>query len=150
VTPSIADVIEVLDRERVSVAAALGIQACSAKDWLEAVYHATGENLHDALQNQWGYHGIKAPDTLSHRYIAEDVPMGLVPIAGLGQQYGVPVPAMDTIIRLAGIIHKTDYWLCGRRPEILGIARLSATELTRYVHDLSLKAAKPGVPALVN
>jgi opine dehydrogenase len=135
VTPSVAGVLEVLDRERVTVAASLGIRARSAMDWLEMAYNASGANLNEAIHNQPGYYGIKAPSTLSHRYIFEDVPMSLVPIAALGQHYGVSVRGMDSIIQLACIIHKTDYWRRGRTPEKLGLAQLSVSELTRYVNE---------------
>ncbi|HJZ46868.1 MAG TPA: NAD/NADP octopine/nopaline dehydrogenase family protein [Roseiflexaceae bacterium] len=135
VTPSVAGVLEVLDRERVTVAAALGIRARSAMDWLEMAYNASGANLNEAIHNQPGYYGIKAPSTLSHRYIFEDVPMSLVPIAALGQHYGVSVRGMNSIIQLACIIHKTDYWRRGRTPEKLGIAQLSVSELTHYVNE---------------
>jgi opine dehydrogenase len=135
VTPSVAGVLEVLDRERVTVAASLGIRARSAMDWLEMAYNASGANLNEAIHNQPGYYGIKAPSTLSHRYIFEDVPMSLVPIAALGQHYGVSVRGMDSIIQLACIIHKTDYWRRGRTPEKLGIAQLSVSELTYYVNE---------------
>lgn len=135
VTPSVARVLEVLDRERVTVASALGIRARTALEWLKLAYDSEGENLHEAIHNQPGYYGIKAPPTLNHRYIFEDVPMSLVPIAALGQRYGVSVRGMDSIIRLASIIHRTDYWRRGRTLEKLGIDHLSVGELTRYVNE---------------
>jgi opine dehydrogenase len=98
-------------------------------------YNATGENLHEAIHNQAGYYGIKAPRTLRHRYITEDVPMSLVPIAALGQRYGVAVQEMDSIIQLACTIHRTDYWRRGRTLDKLGIEQLSVTEVTRYVME---------------
>jgi opine dehydrogenase len=135
VTPSVARVLEVLDRERVTVASSLGIRARNAMEWLQLAYNTTGEDLHDAIQNQPGYYGIKAPSTLSHRYIFEDVPMSLVPIASLGERYGVSVRGMDAIIRLACIVHRTDYWRRGRTVDKLGLADLSVSELTRYVNE---------------
>ena len=135
VTPSIAHVLEVLDRERVTVAAALGIRARTAQEWLKMAYNATGDNLYEAIHNQPGYYGIKAPRTLRHRYITEDVPMSLVPIAALGQRYGVAVQEMDSIIQLACTIHRTDYWRRGRTLDKLGIEQLSVTEVTRRVME---------------
>jgi opine dehydrogenase len=135
VTPSVARVLEVLDRERVTVAAALGIRARTAMEWLKLAYDATGEDLNEAIHNQSGYYGIRAPNTLNHRYIFEDVPMSLVPLASLGQHYGVSVRGMDSIIRLACIIHRTDYWRRGRTVEKLGINQLSVGELTQFVMD---------------
>jgi len=135
VTPSVARVLEVLDRERVTVAASLGIRGRTALDWLKLAYNTIGEDLHEAIHNQPGYYGIKAPATLNHRYIFEDVPMSLVPIAALGERYGVSVRGMDSIIRLACIIHRTDYWRKGRTLDKLGINNLSVGELTYYVNE---------------
>ena len=61
--------------------------------------------------------------------------MSLVPIASLGQRYGVSVRGMDSIIRLASIIHRTDYWRRGRTIEKLGIDNLSVGELMAYVNE---------------
>ncbi len=135
VTPSVARVLEALDRERVTVAASLGIRGRTALEWLKLAYDTDGADLNDAIHNQPGYYGIKAPATLHHRYIFEDVPMSLVPIASLGQRYGVSVAGMDAIIRLACITHRTDYWRRGRTIDKLGIDRLSVSELTLYVNE---------------
>jgi opine dehydrogenase len=133
VTPTVARIMEVLDRERVTVASALGVSAVTAREWLRLAYNADGENLFEAIHNQSGYRGIYSPATLRHRYIVEDVPMSLVPIASLGQRYGVSVRGMDSIIRLACIAHRTDYWRRGRTLEKLGIEHLSVSELSQYV-----------------
>ena len=133
VTPSVARLLEVLDRERVTVASSLGIRAQSAMDWLKMAYTTTGDDLHEAIHNQPGYYGIKAPNTLNHRYIFEDVPMSLVPITSFAKRYGVSVRGMESIIRIACIIHRTDYWRRGRTLRKLGLDRLSVTELTDYV-----------------
>lgn len=135
VTPSVARVLEVLDRERVTVASSLGIRARTSLEWLKLAYDTVGEDLHEAIHNQPGYYGIKAPPTLNHRYIFEDVPMSLVPIASLGIRYGVSVRGMDSIIRLGSIIHRTDYWRRGRTVERLGLEQWSVSELTRFVQE---------------
>jgi len=133
VTPTVARLMEVLDRERVTVASAIGVRAITAREWLKMAYNVEGANLYEAIHNQPGYRGISAPPTLSHRYLTEDVPMSLVPIASLGNRYGVSVRGMESIIRLACIAHRTDYWRRGRTLERLGIDHLSVSELTRYV-----------------
>jgi opine dehydrogenase len=135
VTPSVARVLEVLDRERVTVASSVGIRARTAQEWLQLAYNTEGVDLHEAIQNQPGYYGIKAPTTLNHRYIFEDVPMSLVPMASLGMRYGVSVRGMDSIIRLGSFIHKTDYWRRGRTVERLGLEQWSVNELTHFVQE---------------
>jgi len=135
VTPSVARVLEVLDRERVTIASSMGIRARTALEWLQLAYDTVGIDLHEAIHNQPGYYGIKAPPTLNHRYIFEDIPMSLVPMASLGERYGVSVRGMDAIIRLACIVHRTDYWRRGRTLDKLGINNLSVGELTLFVNE---------------
>ena len=135
VTPSVARILEVLDRERVTVASALGLRARTGLEWLQLAYDTQGDDLHEAIHNQPGYYGIKAPNTLKHRYIFEDVPMSLVPMVALGMRYGVSVRGMDSMIRLADFIHRTDYWRRGRTLDKLGIEQYSVSELTAFVRD---------------
>ncbi len=135
VTPTVARIMEVLDRERVTVASSLGVRAITALEWLKMAYNATGENLHEAIHNQPGYRGINAPSSVQTRYLTEDVPMSLVPIASLGQHFGVSVRGINSIIRLACIAHRTDYWRRGRMIEKLGIGHLGVSELTKYVTE---------------
>lgn len=135
VTPSVARMLEVLDRERVTVASALGIRARTALEWLKLAYDTTGADLYEAIHNQPGYYGIKAPPTLNHRYIFEEIPMSLVPIASLANRFGVSVRGIESIIRIGSIIHRTDYWRRGRTVEKLGIQNWSVSELTRFVRE---------------
>jgi opine dehydrogenase len=135
VTPSVARILEVIDRERVTVASSVGIRARNALEWLQLAYDTRGDDLHEAIHNQPGYYGIKAPNTLKHRYIFEDVPMSLVPMVALGRRYGVSMRGMDSMIRLANFIHSTDYWRHGRTLDKLGIEQFSVTELQKFVRE---------------
>lgn len=135
VTASVGRVLEVLDSERVAVASSLGIRAQTALEWLKMSYNSTGENLGDAIRNQPSYREIKAPSSLNHRYIFEDVPTGLVPIASLGKHNGVAVNGIESIIQLACIVHRTNYWSRGRTLENLGLSAFSAEELNKYVNE---------------
>ncbi|HVO70456.1 MAG TPA: NAD/NADP octopine/nopaline dehydrogenase family protein [Aggregatilineaceae bacterium] len=133
VTPSTAHVLERLDRERVTVATAMGIRAQSAQEWLARAYSAYGDNLYESIHANPGYRGITAPRTLRHRYIFEDVPYSLVPISELGRRFGVDVVAMEAMIQLACVLHGTDYRHRGRTLARMGLDGLSVTEITRLV-----------------
>ena len=61
--------------------------------------------------------------------------MSLVPIASLGTRYGVAVSGIESIIRLACIVHHTDYRRRGRTVDKLGIEQWSVAELTRFVNE---------------
>lgn len=128
-TPSVARVLERLDAERVAVAGALGIRAMTARQWLYFAYEAGGRNLHEAMHANPGYRGIMAPITLHMRYLTEDVPMSLVPMASLGEMLGIPTPAIKAVIGLAGSLLDTDFWQEGRTVERLGIKGLSVRKL---------------------
>jgi len=141
VTPSVAQVLEAVDRERVEVASALGIRANTAREWLYLAYDAAGKTLLDAMQANPGYRGVMAPRTIQHRYIAEDVPTSLVPIASLGDMLGVPTPTIRSMIQLASLMHGVDYWAEGRTVRCLGIEGMS-------VKDLRFLAVGAEVPAV--
>ena len=134
-SPSVSKVLEKLDSERVKVAEALGIRVLTAREWLYQAYGVAGDNLYEAMQANKGYRGIKAPNTLEHRYIAEDVPTSLVPIASLGDCFNVPVPTIKTIIHLASVLNDRDYMAEGRTIESLGLSGLNVRQIRMLVEE---------------
>jgi len=126
---SISKVLERLDRERLDVAGALGIKVMSARNWLYTAYSATGKNLYEAIHDNPGYVGIKAPDRLHHRYIDEDVPMSLVPMASIGEMLKIKTPTIRFIIHLASVMRNKDFWKEGRTVERLGLQGKSIRDI---------------------
>ncbi len=92
-----------------------------------------GKNLYEAIPNNPGYVGSNAPRSLQHRYIFEDVAMSLVPSAKFGRRFRVATVSIEAMIRLAPIIHGTDYQHRGRTLEWMGLERLSVREILTYV-----------------
>jgi opine dehydrogenase len=135
ITPSIAIILQRLDDERLAVARALGMRSVSAREWLYLSYDSPGGDLHEAIHNTESYRGIKAPATIAHRYISEDVPMSLVPIASIGSMLGVPTPTIDMIVELGSIIHGRDYRAEGRTVDSLGLRGLSVKQIHSLVFD---------------
>jgi len=129
VTPAVAAILEAIDRERVEVASALGIRAHTAREWLYLAYDAAGRTLLDAMRANAAYRDIPAPGTVHHRYISEDVPASLVPIASIGGMLGVPTPTIRAIIQLASAMDGIDYWREGRTVGRLGIEGMSVKEI---------------------
>ncbi|MCX7031517.1 MAG: NAD/NADP octopine/nopaline dehydrogenase family protein [Spirochaetes bacterium] len=133
ITPAVAKVLERVDAERLRVASALGIRSMSAREWLYLSYDSPGRDLCEAIRNTESYRGIRAPQSIAHRYISEDVPMSLVPIASLGAMLGVPTPVTDMIIDLGSMLHGTDYRAAGRTVESLGLAGLTLRQIRQMV-----------------
>ena len=144
VTPAVASVLEAVDSERVAVAAALGIRANTAREWLYLAYDAPGRTLLEAMRANPGYRGIKAPATIVHRYIFEDVPTSLVPIASIGEMLGVPTPTIRTIIHLASAMHGVDYWAEGRTVDRLGLRGLSVKQINLLIAGAAETAENTG------
>jgi opine dehydrogenase len=133
ISPSVARFLELMDGERVAVATALGVATASAREWLYVTYDAPGGDLFEAIHNTAAYRGIKAPPSIAHRYVFEDVPMSLVPLSSLGAMLGTPTPTIDLVIRLAEIMHACDYRAVGRTVERLGLAGKSVKEIRQFV-----------------
>jgi opine dehydrogenase len=72
---------------------------------------------------------IAGPSSVKGRYISEDIPYGLVPVALLARQFGLATPVIDAVINLGATVNQADYWKGGRSLEQLGIAGLSREDL---------------------
>jgi len=132
ITPSIGQMLERLDSERMKVATALGVKAVSARQWLEDSYGAKGNSIYEAIQNNPGYRGLTAPKGLDTRYIYEDVPCSLVPISSIASSLGIETPSIDTIIRLANIMTGRNFFEEGRTVEKLGLKDMSANQIIEF------------------
>lgn len=132
ITPSVAKLIERLDSERLKVGEAYGIKLLSAYEWLNQCYEVKGDSLYERLQNNTAYGEIKAPTTIQARYMTEDVPMGLVPIAALGKAAGVETPIIDAVITLASSIYDKDFRSEGRSLKNLGLEGLAKEQITEF------------------
>ena len=73
------------------------------------------------------------PPNLQHRYLTEDIPYGLVPLAYLGDVVDVPTPMSDGIIELASKVNRVDYWKDGLTLKKLGFDGLRPEEIVEFV-----------------
>lgn len=133
ISRSVARVLEQIDTERIRVGGALGFHCMSAREWLYVAYGAAGTTLFDAIRANEGYYGIKAPHVLDVRYISEDVPTSLVPIASLGDQMGVPCPSIKAVIHLSEVLLERDFWMSGRTTESMGLAGHSLQTIRQVI-----------------
>ncbi len=135
ISPAVAELVAAYDAERVSVAAALDVEVAPLLEWVAEAYGIDEPDVHGAVQalHRRVFGPMKAPPTLVHRYLTEDVPCGSVPTASLGRQLGVPTPVHDSLIQLASLACGEDFWANGRTTETLGIGGLTATEIRAHV-----------------
>jgi len=136
-SPSVARVCEIIDAERLAVGKALGIDLISVKDAMYKKYDAHGSNLYERIRDckpYWDHSSASAPSSLQTRYLNEDVPYGLVPLASLGDLLGVPTPSVKKIIDFASLVNQTDYWREGLTIEKLGLKGLTAEQIKSLVN----------------
>ena len=136
--PAVARVIEAVEAERVALASALGVPTIPILEELERSGYtepgsAAGPGIHEAMRNSATVRTIKAPPSLDHRYLHEDVGWGLVPWMALAGLVGVPTPAMAAVTDLAGLLNATDYRTAGLTLARLGLEGMTAAEIATYV-----------------
>lgn len=146
ISPGLAGLLEKLDAERLAVARAYGVAVLSAREWLEEAYGVSEISLYEAIQKNEAYAGIKAPSDINVRYLTEDVPTGLVPLACLGRIAGVPTPLMDAVIVGASRLLGVDFRESGRNERNLGLDGLSRDEILAVVR-LGSRPAQESVRA---
>ncbi len=100
--------IENVDRERIAVAKALGCEIDDVLTGINRFWEKKHDNLFDALTKNSTYLHAKGPGTLEHRYITEDVPYGIAPIAKIGRLFGIETPYTDALLGILGCIFGTD------------------------------------------
>jgi len=116
------------------VGEAVGVKMLSYPEetfWLKSTimshYFKAPQDINDTVAN------IRGPSSMKSRYITEDIPYGLVPVAGLAYSYGIDIPIIDATICLALAINGADYYGEGRSLGELGIADLSRDELDKIL-----------------
>jgi opine dehydrogenase len=140
VTPSVARLYQAINAERVAVAAAFGASVPNLEDWFERVYGVRGADLSETCRlltsNRDGpYQATGTPNSWTHKYIAEDVPVGLMPMSALGRAADVPTPAIDAVIRLAAILAGSDFAATARTLDRLGLAGMDAAQIRRTLDE---------------
>ena len=132
-TPSVVKILDVLDLERLAIGEKLGIRLPTGVDMMvESAYGPRG-TLWESINGSAGLTPIKGPDSLSNRYITDDVPYGLVGWANLGDAVGVETPIMDAIINIGGAMMGRDYWVDGRNLKRMGLDGLSVKQILVYL-----------------
>jgi opine dehydrogenase len=136
VTPAVARLYQAINAERVAVAAALGAEVPTLEDWFALTYGVRGADLPETCRllttNSDGpYQATGTPRDWSHKYIAEDVPVGLMPMRALGEAVGVETPAIDAVIKLAQVLADSDFAGDARTLDRMGLAGMDAGQIRR-------------------
>ena len=89
--------------------------------------------MSEVVKDNRAYAEVKGQNTLHTRYLLEDIPTGLMPMACLGRLAGVNVDRMETVIKLGEFLTGEDLTSSGRSLEQLGLAEMSVQEIRDYL-----------------
>lgn len=129
----VAATLAAADAERLRIARAYSVPACSLRDWIARAYNHHADTIHAAVADNPAYVGIKAPATLEHRYLLEDVPTGLIPLRELGESAGLNLPVLSGLVHRSRILLRDRQWQHPRTLDMLGLDGLGAESIRAYV-----------------
>lgn len=133
VTPAVCQLIYAVDRERLAIARALGLELPSVDEAFHTAGFGPKGDLWATINGSRMLTQLRAPGALETRWLTEDVPYGLGAWAALGDQLGVATPTLRALIQLASVTVGIDFWKSARTPADLGIAEKSAEALLQFV-----------------
>jgi opine dehydrogenase len=99
---------EKIDEERIHIGKKLGIEMKGLLNSINSFWGKKYDNLLDALRQSYPY--TKAPTTIKHRYLTEDVPYGIVPIVKLGSLLGLNAAYSKSTIDIINQYTTADYY----------------------------------------
>ena len=124
-----------LDNERIAIREALGYGAphFPLADHYETSDWMYGNLAHDKLVGSGDWH--EKLNLTTHRYMSEDVGLGLAFLVSVGEWAGVPCPVAAGLLAVAGAAAQRDFRTEGRTLENLGLAGMGRAELQTMLKD---------------
>ena len=133
-TPSTWHLVHDLDNEKLQILRVFGLPE---QTFADSFHFRTYEDLSaDSLTAFKSYadHGSpKGPGVVNHRYVYEDVPMGMCLMSSIGRKVGVETPVCDSLIHIACSLLQKDFWREGRTLERLGLADMTKQQIIDHL-----------------
>jgi len=143
-SPGGVRLIESIDAERVAIGNTFGLDQTALLDIMLHMYAdqgMRGASLAEALGSFEPFAETPAPRLASHRYVTDDVPFGLVPLAALGRLAGVPTPFIDATIHALTSLSGLNLTGEGRSLQDMGLADSSRADLVERLGNSGAKRA---------
>ncbi|MBW1960068.1 MAG: NAD/NADP octopine/nopaline dehydrogenase family protein [Deltaproteobacteria bacterium] len=139
-TESVCKMMLAMDSERMALMEHIGIKGITFKQAFEQLYKdyslgGKSMTLSETLRKSpiHANPAFSAPDSVKSRYLAEDIPFGLVPLSLISRMYDLTTPTIDAAIQIASVMLERDYFKEGLTPENLGIEAMTPEELRSSV-----------------
>ncbi|MCA0424799.1 MAG: NAD/NADP octopine/nopaline dehydrogenase family protein [Proteobacteria bacterium] len=124
-----------LDAERIAIREALGYGAphFPLADHYNTSNWMYGNLAHDKLVASGDWH--EKLNLKDHRYMAEDIGMGLALLTSVARWAGVPAPTAEALLQLGSITAGVDFARDSRTLENLGLAGLDRAAMTAVLRE---------------
>ena len=133
VTPSVANVINSVDKERRNIASIFNHNLPNIADSFHSAGFGVKGELVDTISSSKILTSLKAPGVVNHRWMTEDISFGIYTWSLLGRKFEVPTETMENIINLGSILLNFDLKKNSRNLEDLGINKLSIEEIRKIL-----------------
>ena len=140
ISPAVGRLIDRLDRERLALGKAFGVKVAPFVEHFHRMGYTT-EGARDSGLAYEAFHQsepdryIRAPSSLDHRFLNEDIPYGLVLLSELGRMSGVATTTADHLIDLASVAVGRDYRAQGLTLHKMGLEGCSPSALLRLLKE---------------
>lgn len=129
VTPSVVNVIEALDRERLALGAALGMTLTPVAEAFHQAGFGPKGDMWAVINGSKMLTALRAPGQIDTRWLTEDIPYGLMSWSLLGDRLEVDTPVMDALVTLASSTLGRDFRSEARTLDRLGLGQLDDDRL---------------------
>jgi opine dehydrogenase len=133
VTPAVVAAIETLDRERLAIGAAYGLDLVPVAEGFHKAGFGPAGDLWAVINGSKMLTALRAPGAVDTRWLTEDVPYGLGTWAALAEVADVPTPLLDAIVTLASAVLNIDCRAETRSLANLGLDQMTPTEVIAHV-----------------
>jgi opine dehydrogenase len=136
VTPNVGRLLEELDRERIAIAEALGLNVRDIFEHFHLSFHVPKDSV--SAMNQEMHRegrGGTGPATADSRYVTEDVPFGLLMTVKLGELTGRPAVLHDAGVRIFSAMYGRDFAAENTLLDAIGMSDLSLERLRQLARD---------------
>ena len=130
VTPTVGRLLERLDDERLAIAQALGLSVKTIFEHFHLSFHVPVASISEMNQQMHAQgNGGTGPATADTRYVTEDVPYGLVPVAVLGKLVGRPAVLHEAGIAIFSAMYGRDFTAENQLLNALSLEHCSLADL---------------------
>jgi opine dehydrogenase len=127
ISPRVANVIDAVDSERMSLIKMFNLDLMSARDMVSDYYETEGTSTYEIIKNWKAVKEYVLPNPLS--YVREELLYGLVTTASLCDLLGIPAEATRTLIASWSTVDGVNYWQRGVKVDKLGVEGMSKDEI---------------------